>query len=130
MPTMSMSAFGDKADNAAKVDIRHNRIVSPRLPKAFDALTIIQLSDLHVEMSEAAMERVVDLLREARYDVCVLTGDYRGRTCGPYDTTLAGMARVIAAREIERHDGLARLVIGGGVTLSSSFIRRLGSASV
>jgi len=71
--------------------------VSPRLPKAFDAFTIIQLSDLHVEMSEAAMERVVDLLREARYDVCVLTGDYRGRTCGPYDTTLAGMARVIAA---------------------------------
>ena len=47
-------------------------------------------------MSEAAMERVIDLLEEARYDVCVLTGDYRGETCGPYDTTLAGMARVRA----------------------------------
>jgi predicted MPP superfamily phosphohydrolase len=47
-------------------------------------------------MSEVAMERVVDLLEEARYDVCVLTGDYRGGTCGPYDTTLAGMARVRA----------------------------------
>jgi uncharacterized protein len=83
--------------NAAKVDIRHNRIELPHLPKAFDGLTIVQLSDLHVEMSEAAMERVIDLLGEARYDVCVLTGDYRGRTCGPYDTTLAGMARVRAA---------------------------------
>jgi hypothetical protein len=45
-------------------------------------------------MSEAAMERVIALLGEARYDACVLTGDYRGETCGPYDTTLAGMARV------------------------------------
>ena len=64
--------------NAAKVDIRHNRIESPHLPKAFDGFTIVQLSDLHVEMSEAAMKRVIDLLGEARYDVCVLTGDYRG----------------------------------------------------
>jgi uncharacterized protein len=94
---MATGLYWRGLSNAAKVNIRHNRIVSPRLPKAFDALTIIQLSDLHVEMSEAAMERVVDLLRESRYDVCVLTGDYRGRTCGPYETTLAGMARVIAA---------------------------------
>jgi len=94
---MATGLYWRGLSNAAKVNIRHNRIVSPRLPKAFDAFTIIQLSDLHVEMSETAMERVVDLLREARYDVCILTGDYRGRTCGPYNTTLAGMERVIAA---------------------------------
>ena len=80
--------------NAAKVAIRHNRIDLPHLPKAFDGFTIVQLSDLHVEMSEGAMERAIDLLAEARYDVCILTGDYRGGTCGPYDTTLAGMAGV------------------------------------
>src|SRR6188474_1814420 len=91
---MATGLYWRGLSNAAKVNIRRNRIVSPHLPKAFDGFTIVQLSDLHVEMSEAAMERVVDLLREARYDVCVLTGDYRGGTCGPYDTTLAGMARV------------------------------------
>ena len=80
--------------NAAKVAIRHNRIESPHLPNAFDGFTIVQLSDLHVEMSETAMEPVIELLGEAHYDLCVLTGDYRGGTCGPYDTTLAGMARV------------------------------------
>jgi uncharacterized protein len=80
--------------NAAKVAIRHNSIQLPHLPKAFDGFTIVQLSDLHVEMSEAAMERVIALLGEARYDACVLTGDYRGEAYGPYDTTLAGMARV------------------------------------
>ncbi|MGB3036819.1 MAG: metallophosphoesterase [Methyloceanibacter sp.] len=80
--------------NAAKVAIRHNRIDSPHLPNAFDGFTIVQLSDLHVEMSEGAMERAIDLLREASYDFCILTGDYRGGSCGPYDRTLAGMARV------------------------------------
>ena len=82
--------------NAAEVEIRHNWIKSPHLPEAFDGFTIAQLSDLHVEMSEAAMKRVVELTNEARYDICVLTGDYRGETCGPYDTTLAGLAHVRA----------------------------------
>jgi len=94
---MATGLYWRGISNAAKVDIRHNRIESPHLPKAFDGFTIVQLSDLHVEMSEAAMECVIDLLGEARYDVCVLTGDYRGETCGPYDKTLAGMARVRAA---------------------------------
>jgi uncharacterized protein len=94
---MATGLYWRGISNAAKVDIRHNRIESPNLPKAFDGFTIVQLSDLHVEMSEAAMECVIDLLGEARYDVCVLTGDYRGRTCGPYDATLAGMARVRAS---------------------------------
>ena len=93
---MATGLYWRGISNAAKVDIRHNRIESPHLPKAFDGFTIVQLSDLHVEMSEAAMERVIDLLGEARYDVCVLTGDYRGGTWGPYDATLAGMARVVA----------------------------------
>jgi len=83
--------------NAADVAIRRNHIVSPHLPKAFEGFTLIQLSDLHVDMSEAAMARVIDLLREVRYDLCVLTGDYRGETHGPFDATLAGMARVCAA---------------------------------
>jgi predicted MPP superfamily phosphohydrolase len=94
---MATGLYWRGISNAAKVDIRHNRIESPHLPKAFDGFTIVQLSDLHVEMSGAAMECVIDLLGEARYDVCVLTGDYRGKTWGPYDKTLAGMARVRAA---------------------------------
>jgi hypothetical protein len=85
------------AGNAGKVELRRNRIVSPHLPQAFDGYTILHLSDLHVEMSEAAMKRVIALVRGLDYDLCVLTGDYRGDTCGRYDTTLAGMAKVRAA---------------------------------
>src|SRR5206468_1331919 len=31
---------------------------------------------------------------ELKYDLCVLTGDYRGRTYGPYDAALAGLAPI------------------------------------
>jgi predicted MPP superfamily phosphohydrolase len=92
----AMGLYGRGKRNAAKVQIRQNRIVLPRLPKTFDGFTIVQLSDLHVEMSEAAMKRVVTLLAKARYDICVLTGDFRGLTWGPYDATLTGMARLCA----------------------------------
>jgi predicted MPP superfamily phosphohydrolase len=85
------------AGNAAKVELRHNRIVSPHLPDAFEGYSILQLSDLHVEMSATAMRKVAHLLKGLRYDLCVLTGDYRGDTFGRYDTTLAGMAEVRAA---------------------------------
>jgi uncharacterized protein len=93
---MAMGLYWRGLNNAAKVEMKHNRIALPHLPAAFDGFTILQLSDLHVEMSEAAMERVIDLLGEVRYDLCVLTGDYRGKTWGSYDATLAGMARVVA----------------------------------
>jgi len=83
--------------NAAKVEVRENRIASARLPKAFDGFTILQLSDLHIEVSEAAMNRVLSLLEDVRYDLCVLTGDYRAETWGPYEAALSGVARVRAA---------------------------------
>ena len=47
--------------NSAKVELKHNRIVTPDLPASFDGFTILQISDLHVELSEAAMGRVAEL---------------------------------------------------------------------
>jgi hypothetical protein len=83
--------------NAAKVKICENVIDAPRLPAAFDGFTILQLSDLHVDISAAAMERVAELVRGLDYDLCVLAGDYRGQTWGPYEPSLAGMAEICAA---------------------------------
>ena len=68
--------------NAGKVELRHNYIKSPELPKSFDGFTVLQLSDLHVEMSTDAVECVESLLGDVTYDLAVLTGDYRGQTFG------------------------------------------------
>src|SRR5262249_61268823 len=41
-----------------------------------------------------AMARAAALAAEARYDIAVLTGDFRFRTYGPYEEALAGLARL------------------------------------
>jgi hypothetical protein len=42
------------------------------------------------------MRRLIELVGGMRYDLCVLTGDYRGKTFGPFAATLEGVARVRA----------------------------------
>lgn len=83
--------------NAERIRIRRHEVVLPGLPGAFDGFTILQISDLHVDISTAAMDRLIELLPTVVYDICVLTGDYRGKTFGPFEATIAGMERVCAA---------------------------------
>jgi predicted MPP superfamily phosphohydrolase len=80
--------------NAAQIEVRHHYIASFQIPKPFDGYTILHLSDLHVDMSRDAMARLTAILREISYDLCVLTGDYRGQTFGPYQAALIGMSRI------------------------------------
>jgi predicted MPP superfamily phosphohydrolase len=88
--------YGRGQSNAAQIEIKQNHVWSPRLPKAFDGYTILQLSDLHVDMSQDAMKCLISILQNMNYDLCALTGDYRGETFGPFDVTLAGMSRICA----------------------------------
>ena len=80
--------------NADQIQVRHNYIGMNALPSRFNGFTLLHISDLHVEMSEGAMRRLAELLPEMIYDVCVLTGDYRSATFGPFDAALEGLARV------------------------------------
>ncbi|NQV22521.1 MAG: metallophosphoesterase [Rhodospirillales bacterium] len=80
--------------NADRVLIRHNTVQLPCLPPAFDGFTILHISDMHVDMNPGAMSCLTDLVQSIEYDACVLTGDFRGKTFGPIDGTLEGLARV------------------------------------
>jgi len=80
--------------NAENIQIRRHDIVLHELPTSFDGFTILQLSDLHVDMNKGAMQRLIELLPGLVYDACVLTGDYRGKTFGQFDATIEGLARV------------------------------------
>jgi predicted MPP superfamily phosphohydrolase len=82
--------------NAENIELRHHRVHSRTLPPAFDGFTILQISDPHVDMNPGAMRRLGEMLRGLSCDICVLTGDYRGRTVGPFEATLAGLARLRA----------------------------------
>ena len=86
--------YGRGQRNAARIELRQHNVISARLPEAFDGFTLLQLSDLHVEMSEGAMTRLAAMLPDIHYDLCVLTGDYRARTFGAYEPALMGMERI------------------------------------
>jgi predicted MPP superfamily phosphohydrolase len=80
--------------NAARVQVRHNQVASPLIPASFAGYTLLQLSDLHADISRPAMARVAELLDGLDYDLCVMTGDYRGQAFGPYEAALADMSRL------------------------------------
>src|SRR5712692_1876443 len=82
--------------NAERVEIRDNIVLSERLPEAFDGFTILHISDMHVDMNKGAMRHLTELVQHLTYDICVLTGDFRGKTFGPFEATLAGLAQVRA----------------------------------
>ncbi|HEY5814431.1 MAG TPA: metallophosphoesterase, partial [Terrimicrobiaceae bacterium] len=78
------------------VVVRRNDMRFARLPPLFDGFTMLHISDLHVDISEGAMRKLLQMVGSIKYDVCVLTGDYRGKTFGPFDAALDGMAKLRA----------------------------------
>jgi uncharacterized protein len=80
--------------NAERVQVRHNYIRLQRLPSVFNGFTLLHISDLHVDMNKGAMRRLEELLPDLKYDICVMTGDYRGATFGPFADTLEGIKRL------------------------------------
>jgi len=81
--------------NAAKVELRRHDVISAKIPAAFDGYEILHLSDLHADMSAAALRRVAEQVQGLQYDACVMTGDYRALTYGPYHPALAGLADLL-----------------------------------
>jgi predicted MPP superfamily phosphohydrolase len=80
--------------NARRIVLRHNRISLPRLPRAFDNYRILQISDLHLDMAPDFPHTLIEAVRHVDYDLCVLTGDYRAETFGPYAAALDALRQV------------------------------------
>lgn len=80
--------------NALSIELSRNEIALAGLPSAFDGFTILQISDLHLDMNAELPHVLCERVRELDYDICVLTGDFRYRTAGPVEGALAGMDRL------------------------------------
>jgi len=84
--------LGHARRNARRIVVRRHAVDLPHLPPAFDGFTMLQLSDLHIDAAPDYAAVLIEAIRGLDYDVCVLTGDYRARTYGPFDAALAGLA--------------------------------------
>ena len=63
--------------NVEDFRLRRHQWALPRLPASFDGFTLLQLSDLHLDVLETFPDRLAERISELDYDICVLTGDYR-----------------------------------------------------
>jgi len=86
--------YGRARRNALRIQVRHNDVLLPGLAAEFDGFTLLHLSDLHVDINDVIVTRIVAAVYELEYDMCVLTGDYRAATTGPIEDALDGMRRI------------------------------------
>jgi hypothetical protein len=80
--------------NTQRIQVRHNFIEVPALPASFEGFTILHITDMHADMNPGATERLIEILPDLGYDICVNTGDFRGQTFGPFGVALDGLASV------------------------------------
>lgn len=81
--------------NARRIGIRHNEFFFEHLPEDFDGFKLLHISDLHLDVADGIVEAHIDALHRVEdYDICVMTGDYRNKTFGPYQRALESMGKV------------------------------------
>lgn len=66
----------------------------PDLPEGFDGFRILHLTDFHFDYTPELEGILKAQLAEVAFDVCVLTGDYRGESFGPYEESLGALEQV------------------------------------
>lgn len=86
--------YGRGQRNGRRIQVRHNQVEVANLPPVFEDFRLLHISDLHSDLHPGAIDSLVALLPGLSYDVCVLTGDFRGQTFGPYAAALEGLRRV------------------------------------
>jgi hypothetical protein len=87
--------YGRGQRNARAIQIRHNAVELSNLPAAFEGFTLLQLSDIHLDAQPGFPEALIERLHQVDYDLCVITGDFRVKTYGEYESALAALARVL-----------------------------------
>jgi predicted MPP superfamily phosphohydrolase len=83
--------------NALALEVQHHEVHLHRLPGAFDGFVLLHLADLHFGMNSQFLDALIRRIEPLRYDLCVLTGDYRALTYGLYNEALDGLERLRAA---------------------------------
>ena len=81
--------------NVLDIQVSENDVFLPGLPQSFEGFTILQLSDLHLDITKGLTEAVIERVKVLTYDLCVITGDYRASTSGSYKLAIAETIKLI-----------------------------------
>ena len=95
---LKISGFFSKGErNAAEYEVVEVNVMLDGLPEPFEGFRILQLSDIHIDGMSDLGERLIGIIGNLTYDLCVLTGDFRFHTFGDYGPSLNSMKRLAAS---------------------------------
>jgi hypothetical protein len=83
--------------NALDVRVNFQKLLCPDLPEAFDGFRLLHISDTHIDGNPELINTLIQLIEPLKYDVCVITGDFREGTFEDYETPANRMV------ELRRH---------------------------
>lgn len=79
--------------HARQPEVVERTVHLPNLPESFDGYRILHLTDFHFEFIPELPGILNQALHGVECDLCVLTGDFRGETTGPYEESLSHLAQ-------------------------------------
>ena len=82
--------------NTARIAVLRNQVRVAGLQPAFEGCTLLQVSDLHADISGRAMLALPGVLAGLQYDACVITGDFRGLGHGPCGSAMAAVREALS----------------------------------
>lgn len=92
--------------NALKLQVNENRIYADNLPAQFDGFTILQMSDLHLDLDGGLSTMICEKIHNLHYDICVLSGDYLR-----HGSIRSGETRSGAARSLQQEAAIMQQVV-------------------
>lgn len=90
--------------NALDVRLTEKTMIFEHLPGEFDNFTILFLTDLHLDGLQGLTEKLVSLVGERSFDLCLLGGDIRMKLYGPMAPALRELRKVVA--HIDSREGI------------------------
>ncbi|WP_034603089.1 metallophosphoesterase [Maridesulfovibrio frigidus] len=89
---LKLSGMAERGkNNSLAFRTEEHAITLPELPDAFDGFKILHLSDIHIDGFIDNGVALISLVKSLKYDLCVLTGDYRFLTHNTYEDCSLGM---------------------------------------
>ncbi len=94
--------------NVKDIRVKSFCLEFPFLPKSFDNYTILHLTDLHIDCMIGLDKVIIDKIRDLKYNLCVMTGDYRKSSYGSFKRIMLPMLRISSTIRAE-HGSIAVL---------------------
>lgn len=74
------------------------------LPTVFNGFKILHLSDIHIDALPDLTQSITDVVSDEKYDLCVMTGDYRFHDQGNYKQIIEPLKKI--AKSIKSEHGI------------------------